>query len=153
MKPLYIFDLDGTLANIDHRQWLLDCKDNPKRWDQFFDACDKDSPVAPVIRTLELLRFSADIFIWSGRSIAVRDKTARWLTDHTSFMTHDLDVVLRMRPAGDFTPDDELKGGWLEELSGHDRRRLVAIFDDRDKVVAMWRAKDIPCFQVAEGKF
>lgn len=33
------------------------------------------------------------------------------------------------------------------------RRRLVAVFDDRDKVVSMWRARGVACFQVAPGAF
>jgi hypothetical protein len=30
---------------------------------------------------------------------------------------------------------------------------LMAVFDDRDKVVAMWRRNGVACFQVAEGNF
>jgi phosphoserine phosphatase len=36
MKPLYIFDLDGTLALTEHRQHILDNKDDPQRWQRFF---------------------------------------------------------------------------------------------------------------------
>ena len=58
-----------------------------------------------------------------------------------------------MRRAGDFTPDEVLKRKWYEELGSHDKARLVAVFDDRDKVVAMWRSIGVACFQVAPGKF
>jgi hypothetical protein len=34
-----------------------------------------------------------------------------------------------------------------------DRQRLVAAFDDRDRVVQMWRAAGVTCFQVAPGEF
>ncbi|WP_435575134.1 hypothetical protein [Burkholderia plantarii] len=34
-----------------------------------------------------------------------------------------------------------------------DRRRIVAVFDDRDSVVAMWRDAGVTCFQVAPGEF
>lgn len=34
-----------------------------------------------------------------------------------------------------------------------DRDRLVAVFDDRARVVRMWRKAGITCFQVAPGDF
>ena len=34
-----------------------------------------------------------------------------------------------------------------------ERNRLTAVFDDRDKVVQMWRENGVPCFQVAKGDF
>lgn len=50
-------------------------------------------------------------------------------------------------------PDEKLKRLWLNEMSQADRSRLTAVFDDRDKVVAMWREAGVPCFQVAPGEF
>jgi hypothetical protein len=50
-------------------------------------------------------------------------------------------------------PDDELKESWLNNPEIIDKNRVVAVFDDRDKVVKMWRKNGIPCFQVAEGNF
>jgi len=34
-----------------------------------------------------------------------------------------------------------------------DKSRLVAVFDDRDRVVKMWRDVGVTCFQVADGEF
>jgi hypothetical protein len=61
--------------------------------------------------------------------------------------------ILRMRNAGDNTPDDVLKEQWLHAMPIKDRARLVAVFDDRQRVVDMWRANGVPCFQVAKGDF
>jgi hypothetical protein len=36
---------------------------------------------------------------------------------------------------------------------GEAEARLVAVFEDRDRMVKMWRAAGVPCFQVAEGEF
>lgn len=153
MKPLYIFDLDGTLALIEHRKHYLDDTSDRTRWRRFYADCYKDQPNAPVIATMERLRLTADIWIFSGRSDEVRDKTVGWLVGHTSFMTHELETALTMRQAGDYTADDVLKKQWLDAMLVDDRRRLVAAFDDRDRVVAMWRAAGVPCFQVAPGEF
>lgn len=167
MTQLYIFDLDGTLALIEHRRHFVEApmiqaqaslggqmKDPNFKpdWQGFFAACVHDSPNLPVIDTLlTLLRSGCDVWIWSGRSSEVMEQTTRWLSDHLG--TEAEDVSLCMRVEGDHTPDEKLKASWLEQLSSHDRRRLVAVFDDRDKVVAMWRANGVTCFQVAPGEF
>ena len=153
MKPLYIFDLDGTLALTEHRQHILDDKARPDRWKVFFAACVNDLPNVPVIETLHRLRLMADVYIWSGRSSEVRKQTIDWLAEHTALMSHEVESILRMRDEGDFIPDEQLKEQWLKDLESDDRRRLVAVFDDRDKVVAMWRANGVPCFQVAQRAF
>lgn len=153
MKPLYIFDLDGTLALIDHRRHFVNDREDPHRWRRFYAACDEDAPNYPVISTMERLRRFADIWIFSGRSDEVRQKTVEWLTAHTSFCSWDLDTALVMRQANDYTPDDALKRQWLDAMLDEDRRRIVAAFDDRDRVVKMWRDAGIVCFQVADGGF
>ena len=163
MTPLYIFDLDGTLALTEHRQHILADVQNPHRWRDFFAACVNDEPNLPVIRTLQALRRSgAECWIWSGRSDAVRPQTVEWLTKNGCFgrLTGTLPwwplgapERFRMRPDGDFTPDEQLKFGWLADLEPPERSRLTAVFDDRDKVVEMWRENGVPCFQVARGAF
>lgn len=152
-RPLYIFDLDGTLTDAAHRQRILDEKWNPNRWREFYAACDRDSPIKAVIGTMERLRCFADVWIFTGRSEEVRDMTVAWLAQFTSFMTHELDTVMTMRAVGDHRPDDCLKAEWLANMTYEDRLRLVAVFEDRARVVAMWRAAGIPCFQVAPGDF
>lgn len=158
MKPLYIFDLDGTIANCDHRQHYLLNADDPQRWRKFYAACGNDLPNHAVIGTLEALRFAgADIWIFSGRSDEVRSQTEAWLAEHTSFMSWDLSpegrANLTMREANDYTPDHELKALWLDCMLVEDRNRLIAVFDDRASVVSMWRSKGVACFQVAPGEF
>lgn len=57
-----------------------------------------------------------------------------------------------MRRNGSFVPDDKLKKLWLDDLinDGYD---IMCVFDDRDKVVKMWRENGIACFQVNYGSF
>lgn len=150
MQPLYIFDLDGTLSLADHRRPILDDKSNSKRWDEFYAACDKDLPNWPVIRTLHnLMRGYAEIWIFSGRRDSERAKTIKWLQKYLDLIP---DTIL-MRPSGDTRPDTELKKEWLSNMSFYDRDRLEAVFDDRDRLVKMWRDEGITCFQVAPGDF
>ena len=169
MKSLYIFDLDGTLALIDHRRHLVAqpecrqcygsvakcvaCSQWKPNWDEFHAACIDDKPNYPVIDTMNRLRRTSDIWIFSGRSGAVRKETDGWLHMHTELGMYDIGYQVRMRKAGDYTPDDVLKESWYDTMSLDDKRRLVAVFDDRDRIVSMWRRRGVTCFQVAPGNF
>lgn len=153
MRPLYIFDLDGTLALIEHRRHFVECPREQQDWKAFFAACVDDLPNLPVIETLyQLHRAGVEIWIYSGRSDEVRDETIKWLQRQGIILSRR--EHLMMRAAGDFTPDDhQLKLRWLNEMLPEDRQRLVAVFEDRDRMVKMWRAQGIACFQVAPGDF
>lgn len=137
---MIIFDLDGTLADCEHRRHFVDpeycmdylkgCCDNDKYcnvntgqhfkpdWKAFYEACDKDTPIYPVREILwSLDPYKNKIQIWSGRCESVREKTEEWLIDQIflgNFITMG-QIELRMRPIGDNTPDDELKESWLDE--------------------------------------
>lgn len=160
-KPLYIFDLDGTLALIEHRRHFVEREQ--KDWPAFFAACVDDVPNTPVIRTLQALRSSgAEIWIWSGRSDEVKAQTVEWLCKHgcfgrsTGFLPawpFGAPERFRMRKAGDHQPDVKLKSTWLSEIEPPEYARLTAVFDDRASVVKMWRDAGITCFQVAPGEF
>lgn len=140
-----VFDLDGTLANTDHRAHFLQRQGSKKDWRSFYAACDLDEPHSHIIEVFQaLVAAGHKVEIWSGRSDEVRDKTEAWLHNHGL-----CGVPLRMRKEGDFTADDVLKRSWLEEGA----RFPDLIFDDRAKVVAMWREMGIPCCQVAAGDF
>ena len=160
MKPLYIFDLDGTLALIEHRRHFVE--NGNKEWRAFFKACVDDKPNWPVINTLKALRKSgAEIWIWSGRSDEVQAETEEWLYRYgcleSSMFLHwepfSAPEVFRMRKAGDHQDDVSLKRGWLAEIEPPEYARLTAVFDDRARVVQMWRDAGVTCFQVAPGDF
>ena len=148
-----IFDLDGTIALIDDRR-KLSTKDNGKiDWDVFFnpDNINLDQPNNAVITILRLLKDAGNrIVILSGRSKVTKDATKVWLKK--------FDVpfdVLKMRPTSrDFMymPDDQLKQMWLDKLFIN-KDDIVCVFDDRQKVVDMWRDNGLTCMQVANGDF
>lgn len=159
--PLYIFDLDGTLSLPDHRRHLVTRPEGPDgksfvpNWEQFWAASALDAPNYPVIGLLlQLYQIGAEIQIWSGRDECTRAATIQWLFTHASLQPHVADKMLKnMRPHKDTTADSVLKRKWLHTMSAADRRRLSGVFDDRQKVVDMWRAEGITCFQVAPGDF
>jgi|SRR5210317_1310115 len=148
-----IFDLDGTLALIDDRR-AISTKDNGKMdWDTFFDPDNikLDKPNWPVILMAQTLKKAGhSVVIFSGRSKATKDATRAWLNNHK--IPFD---VLKMRPTDGglkWMKDDLLKKKWLTDLFPN-TDDIICVFDDRDKVVQMWRDNGITCFQVADGNF
>jgi hypothetical protein len=188
---MIIFDLDGTLADCEHRRHFVDPEKNKyyertniyrnkingriqghdrERWidvrdvdvefrsdyKAFYEACDKDKPIMPVIEIM--LTCSLPYEIWSGRCESVRDKTERWLCQ---FMHPSELPEIKMRPIGDNTPDDELKERWLNErcsdlitaqIEGKNavRHDIKFVFDDRPNVVRMWRSHGIFVFNCCQ---
>lgn len=155
IKPLYIFDLDGTLALIEHRLKYVQRKVDEQDWDSFYAECISDAPNRPVIETLNALRTSGnDIWVVSGRSDSVRVQTIEWLIKYTELQTNELtDQTLIMRPHKNHTKDTELKSQFYSQMQPCDKDRLVAVFEDRNRIVKMWRDFGVACFQVAVGLF
>ncbi len=143
-KNIVIADLDGTIADCEHRRHFVTGKN--KDWQKFYAACIDDEPNVPVINTLRALKAQGyQIIIFSGRSDEVVDSTIEWLTAFD--VPYD---EIRMREAGDFTADEVLKKSWLNLIN---KDEILAVFDDRQKVVDMWREEGLVCFQVAPGNF
>lgn len=179
---MIVFDLDGTLALNDHRKHFVDPEKNNDffryngndfrsikcgipdlqkkfipNWNAFFEACDKDLPNRPICEiflSLAYIPYKREIAIWSGRSEAVREKTLKWIEENIPEFEgiNYINRILKMRPIGDFTPDEILKEKWLDEALAIGKE-ITMVFDDRKKVVDMWRRRGITCLQVAKGDF
>ncbi len=165
---MIIWDLDGTLADCEHRRhfvnyvkWIgnqeigSDLSKWKPDWKSFYEACDKDEPIKPTIEIMLNISINyGPIQIWSGRCESVRQKTVTWLIDNLKAGIDEVEYfnsILKMRPIGDNTPDDELKEKWLdEELSKGET--IDFVFDDRKKVRDMWIRRGIFVFDVSQGK-
>lgn len=142
----YIFDIDGTLADLTHR--LPHIQKQPKDWPAFFAACPDDAPIEHVISLArDLFNSGAYIVYVSGRSDEVRDQTRTWLARHGA---PGGDIF--MRREGDHRPDHQVKVELLQQLRDAGHEPIMA-FDDRNAVVKMWREIGVPCAQVADGDF
>ena len=170
----YIFDIDGTLMNIDHRRHYVE--GDKKDWKSFVDNIKHDTPNYPVVNILEQLSDNAHIYdavfyFLTGRNEAQREITQDQIQGfsfnednfHRIYGIKDdiyriyncWEEILLMRPDGDYRPDAELKSELFDKLvdiHGFDTEDTI-IFDDRQSVVDMWRARGLTCFQVAKGDF
>ncbi|WP_233963512.1 phosphatase domain-containing protein [Pectobacterium versatile] len=149
-SKVVIVDLDGTLALNKHRSHFIDKSDGRKAdWISYFEACDRDLPNMPVIESVNALeRQGYKIHIFSARGDLVKEKTVDWLSRHGVMYDE-----LTMREMDTFTADEKLKRFWLLDFYPNYKEDILCVFDDRDKVVKMWRELGLTCFQVAEGSF
>jgi len=138
-----IFDIDGTLARMtgrsafDYSRVHEDVVDESVAWinDVIADAG------------------GARIFIVSGRDDECREETAKWLDDN-GIIYHELLMrdTANDRERGNKIADTRVKYRLFNEhLRGKYNVRIV--FDDRNSVVAMWRALGLKCAQVELGPF
>ena len=136
-----VFDLDGTLADCRHR--VHHVRGGKHDWGKFFAECVNDIPIWRTIETLNsMVRAWHKVEIWSARSDSVKAETLAWLRRNGI----DPALLVHMRTAGDMTPDVDLKRSWLHAI--HPDERPDIVYDDRQRVVDMWRDEDITCYQV-----
>lgn len=149
-RDAIIFDVDGTLANCEHRRDLL------PNWDSFFGAMDRDTPNKDVVWLFEQLQYARwgdglpefDLFIATGRPEKYRGETEEWLGTKTPITDWE---AMYMRADNDTRSDVIVKREILNKIRETHNVRLVV--DDRQSVVDMWRAEGITCLQCNAGDF
>jgi len=140
-----IFDIDGTIADCDHRRHFV--SDGNSDWDSFRDATVDDTPIQWVCDIAKNFHQSGHIVLFvSARNNVQRDITTQQITDWIGIS----DPVLFMRPDGDNTPDDIFKAGVLAKIKECIGGNPDLVFDDRNRVVDMWRSAGINTIQVVD---
>ena len=136
-----VFDVDGTLMNIQHRRHHVAGPD--KDWPAFFDAMEFDTINDHVFHLAHALKNDGyGIVVVSGRNERHRQITEKQL----AFGKLDYKMLI-MRPDDNYDPDFVFKKQVLDKMreSGLDPQFSV---DDRPSVVQMWRENGVPCFDV-----
>ncbi|TVP47637.1 MAG: polynucleotide kinase [Halomonas sp.] len=144
-----IVDVDGTLAEFHPHQvsdWVLGSQ---KQWEPFFAHMAEAPVIEAVARLVKILKAQGQqIVICSGRPDSHRKHTQRWLERHT--IPFD---AMYLRPEGDdHVDDEEVKAALLKQMRS-DGFAPWLVLDDRDAVVAQWRALGLTCLQCAPGDF
>jgi hypothetical protein len=144
---LVVFDIDGTLANIEHR--LDYVRSKPKNWKAFDAGIPNDKVNEPVANIFwSLLDTDNTIVLASGRNERSRQATEDWLFDNFLFGYEKL----YMRKADDFRGDDIVKQEILDQIIADYGKKPDMVFDDRPRVVSMWRRNGIFVFDVYQGE-
>ena len=137
-----IADLDGTVCLHNGR--------NP--YD--LTRVSEDIPNYPLVQFLKELICNKHIIFLSGREETdqCRQDTINWLTENICSSDFGYKWELLMRDKNNFESDEVIKERiFHKEIEP--KYNVLAIFDDRDKVVKMWRSLGLLCNQVYWGNF
>lgn len=142
-----VFDIDGTLANAEHRMhWV---SSHPKNWKACDAAIPNDTPHDDIVWLLQLLASNNNrIILCTGRSESTRSVTEKWLNDYVGYCD-----ALYMRKDGDYRKDSVVKVELLEKIIYDYGKKPFIWFDDRQQVVDAIREQGIRVLQVAPGDF
>jgi phosphoglycolate phosphatase-like HAD superfamily hydrolase len=151
MNKVWIFDIDGTLADNEHRQHHLEGEN--KEWDAFFEKQHLDEPYQPVLDVLHALandRPGDAVIIVTARDERFRADTLEWINRHIPWMSSE---DMYMRPLGDRGNDDLLKVKIIQNwLQRHPAYQVGAIFDDRHRIIDAFRAEGWYTFECNQNR-
>lgn len=145
-KKAILVDLDGTLADIEHRVYHV--TKSPPDWKSFYQGIDQDRLWPWCFELIQAMRASGyEVLFVTGREEYTRANSQEWLDRH-----HLNDIKLLMRGKGDTREDAMVKKDIF--LQGIDPLyEVLFVVDDRRSVVEMWREMGLVCLQCAPGEF
>ena len=135
-KRLIVFDIDGTLSDVTHRERFARDKD----YETFYSLMSKDSPRREVVDLLlsfhNLKKVCTDnlcIVILTGRPCKYETETVKCIEKHTGLKEHE-DYILIMRENGDYRNDGIFKNEIIELLQ-NGIGDIAFMIDDRESVI------------------
>lgn len=132
----YVWDIDGTLALMNGR--------SPYDYTQV----STDIPNHNITMIARLIAQSGlPMILVSGREDFCMQETMDWLKNNSIPFN-----ALYMRKSGDYRNDSEIKKEIYETIL-KPKYNVLAVFDDRNRVVDMWRSLGLTTLQVAYGYF
>lgn len=145
---IYVFDIDGTIANNEHRKHLLPQNDLhlTSSWSDYNRACSGDSPIIQLINMINNLAELSEVYIMTSRSDEVEWRTLEWLQDND--VEYD---VIYMRSRFDNRKDYIIKEMWLNDLCDGDKTSVI-IFEDNPNVIKHLRSCGYTVMSVCEYK-
>lgn len=175
---VYLFDIDGTCADHSARLPLIDraLPREERNWDKFHEDIHLDPPITAVCRLAKTLHFApAPLIFLTGRMENQREKTTRWLVDHTDIpywgttygpyqgFEHDYNMWkpkgrfpwLLMRPQGDSRDDTVVKGEWLDRIQAYFAAKMpgyavTMAFEDRPHICALWQSRGLTVAKIGD---
>lgn len=135
------FDIDGTIANNEHREHLAQAK----KWDEFHALADGDKPLLETLQVLRALHNHGHLIeLWTARPDKYRTETQNWLDKH--LVPYNL---LLMRKTNDWRKAYIVKLEWW--LRRDPSARPALVFEDHPETTRLLRAAGACVHQVSEG--
>lgn len=141
IKPLaYIFDVDGTLADVDPYLHLV--RGSNRDYDAFHKASIDALPNMEVVEMLNnAVADNYAILIVTSRKEKYRGLTSMWLAKN-NLRSH----ALFMRADDDNRPDYEAKKDMLDKIIEH--WDVLHAIDDNPNVIRLWEDHNIPTTKI-----
>lgn len=145
-KHCWIFDVDGTLVNVDSViHWITNKDREHESFKKYYDMFHTESincdPHKEVIDMVWSACNDSDIVIVTARNENYRALTSRWLKNNN--VPHD---ALFMRKENDFRSDYEIKKEILEKINEYwDVKHAV---DDNPDIINLWESNGIPTTKI-----
>lgn len=136
-RKAIIVDIDGTLANSDHREYILEHGNR----DGYFDAADGDTVNDWCADLIDQYRGSHAIILLTGRPEKIRDLTTFWLNDYD--IPYDM---LIMRGENDREQGHIYKDKIYQNYLRH-RYDVRLIIDNDPKIIEKFRSMGIPALE------
>ena len=149
---IYLFDIDGTLTDTSKRLHYI--SGETKDWAAFYANAAYDAPIWETITIVRALHNAGQrIFMSTGRPESTRGLTMAGMSKYRVPVE-----VLYMRTDNDHREDYVVKSEILDHIYSDQPQtvpynKIAGVFEDRQQVVDMYRARGLRVFQVAEGKF
>ena len=145
-RPAYIFDVDGTLANVDpilhHIVNKGDDPDFKKHFERFHAASVTVNPNMNVVEMLRNAYYDKhDVIVVTAREEKWRPHTAAWLAKWN--IPHH---ALFMRSNKDYRSDYEVKKDILKEINL--MWKVMYAVDDNPKIIKLWEENNIPTTKI-----
>lgn len=145
MKAI-VCDIDGTLANVEHR--VSHVQKEPKDWKSFNAGIADDELniwCSEILKTMKNEGY--DIVLLTGRAESELEVTKKWLEKHS--IIYD---GLFMRKSKDRREDSDVKKDiYINEIEP--KWSVLFVLEDRLSVVKMWREIGVTCLQCDWGNF
>jgi FMN phosphatase YigB (HAD superfamily) len=142
MTPAIIFDVDGTLANVDPYLHLV--RGSNRDYDAFHEASIDALPNFEVVEMLNQAFFDQrQIIIVTSRKEKWRGLTSQWLAKND--IGHH---ALYMREDDDNRPDYEVKKDILLKIKKH--WNVLHAVDDNPNVIRLWEEHGIPTTKIGD---
>ena len=139
MSKVILCDIDGTVANNDHRQHLLK---NFNNWNKFFLAMSKDDPYPKAVKLLENFSKDYEIIFLTGRPERYRKETTEWLKKNINLKTFEL----IMRENEDFTDKVQAKKKMFRnKLSS---KKIKLIIENDEELINLWESLNLDVLDI-----
>lgn len=141
MKPTaYIFDVDGTLANVD--PYLHYVRGSDRDYDAFHEASIDALPNMGVMQMLNnAVSDKHAILVVTSRKEKWRGLTSMWLA-----LNNARSHALFMRADNDNRPDYDVKKDILNKINNY--WTVVHAVDDNPNVIRLWEEHGIPTTKI-----